>query len=145
MSIWQCLKHYTSPNIEYHMHIENVIERGIVLMYINNKHLDFILPSCCMNISFLQPQRPQCVYDQNTYQNESMPCIAYKLVSRCVLFIHLKKIYVYMKWDADLAKKSFHYHPTYAAYKDNRNGVIYLYMCNFKNDINLAYDWLKLS
>lgn len=41
--------------------------------------------------------------------------------------------------------KSFHYHPTYAAYKDNRNGVIYLYMCNFKNDINLAYDWLKLS
>lgn len=74
-----------------------------------------------------------------------MLCIVYKFVSRCVLFIYLKKIYVYMKWDVDLVKKLFYYYLIYVVYKDNRNGVIYLYMCNFKNDINLVYDWLKLS
>lgn len=59
LSIRQCLKPYTSPNIENHMHIENVNKRGKVFMY--KKNLDFNLPSCCMNIPILQPQRPHCV------------------------------------------------------------------------------------
>lgn len=32
-----------------------------------------------------------------------------------------------LKKGADLAKISFNYHPTYVAYKDNKNGVIYPY------------------
>lgn len=61
VKLWQCFKPYTSPNIENHMHIENVNKIGTLFMYQKNKHLDLILSSCCMNIFFLQPQRPQCV------------------------------------------------------------------------------------
>lgn len=150
LSIWLCFKPFNLPNVDNHIQIKNVHERGKVFMY-KRKHLAFLTPTCSMNIFFYitGSATKMCVFYplfMFRIQAKMNHCHAlHTILWVDVVFLCLRKIHIYTWNEMYMLKKSFHYHPTYTVYRgDKNNGVICPYTC-FKNDINLAYDWLKLS